>query len=45
MFLNVFKMLLFHYITMFPPALESQLSDLPPTMLKMDFAAVPLAQT
>lgn len=24
---------------------ESQLSDLPPTMLKMDFAAVPLAQT
>ncbi|KAM4600510.1 small ribosomal subunit protein uS15m [Polymixia lowei] len=27
------------------PALESQLSDLPPTMLKMDYAAVPLAQT
>lgn len=24
---------------------ESQLSDLPPTMLKMDYAAVPLAQT
>lgn len=27
------------------PAPESQLSDLPPTMLKMDYAAVPLAQT
>lgn len=27
------------------PAPESQLSDLPPTMLKMEFAAVPLAQT
>ncbi|XP_061530058.1 small ribosomal subunit protein uS15m-like [Phycodurus eques] len=25
--------------------LESQLSDLPPTMLKMDYAAVPLAET
>lgn len=24
---------------------QSQLSDLPPTMLKMDYAAVPLAQT
>ncbi|XP_056142268.1 28S ribosomal protein S15, mitochondrial [Lampris incognitus] len=27
------------------PVIESQLSDLPPTMLKMDYAAVPLAQT
>nr|ACO13805.1 28S ribosomal protein S15, mitochondrial precursor [Esox lucius] len=27
------------------PVMESQLSDLPPTMLKMEYAAVPLAQT
>ncbi|XP_062321568.1 small ribosomal subunit protein uS15m [Osmerus eperlanus] len=27
------------------PVFQSQLSDLPPTMLKMDYAAVPLAQT
>ncbi|XP_071253947.1 small ribosomal subunit protein uS15m-like isoform X2 [Salvelinus alpinus] len=27
------------------PVMQSQLSDLPPTMLKMEYAAVPLAQT
>lgn len=41
----LFFFLAFHPNIFFLPGPESQFSDLPPTMLKMDYAAVPLIQT
>lgn len=40
-FMVTFKLIL----TLLSPVPQSQLSDLPPTMLKLDYAAVPMAQT
>lgn len=42
---DISEMLAFHPNILFLPGPESQLSDLLPTMLKLDYAAVPLAQT
>ena len=42
---HVFQIPIFHPNVSCLPVPQSQLDDLPPTMLKMDYSAVPLAQT